>query len=757
MHKIITTLTQLLARYTSYGISIAISTAVSAIIATIFAIFYAKATKFPLTDMILYIGLGTVAFGFIMSSIQFGILSKIGFIGFTKSVKAVNQFIETNPETKIKDDLTDNEYHLLLKSLVFLPINNSLTAVFWAVLAFVAMSVYGYINGLIHGQILVSVGIMLLIITFLHGGFSLILGEIGSGRMRSKCKEIMHEKGISIEQKAISTVKLKLIFFIILFIITIYVSNTIIYYNRENLITSILFSGLALLVSFLMAYLIFYLIYSGLQEIKSAMNELKDGQGGLLFTKSIDEEFIDVAQGVTGAAITIHDYQHNLEKKVEERTNELKESLGRVEFLKGQQDGDYFLTSLLLKPLIGNYSDNKNVKIEMLIKQKKTFTFKNKSHDLGGDLCIAYNIVLRERKYTLFLNADAMGKSMQGAGGALVLGAVFQTVVERSRFSDKDKNLTPERWLKNAFLEFHKAFESFDGSMLMSLVIGITDDENGFTYFINAEHPWVVLCRNQKAKFIEDDLYLRKLGTGGMEGPIYIQTFHMQNKDTLFLGSDGRDDLLLGIDKNGSRIINEDENLFLKNIEEGDGNLYKILDKLRDIGEITDDLSIMRIEFNQNTEEKKLSKEYYNHLSLAKKHLKENNTKEVVKHLLETLNYDENDISSLKVIAWSYSKLKNYQEAIKYFSKYIELVPEDEKAIYATAYIYDQLKNSILAIDTIDKLRIRHPKSFKFNSFLANQYIQLNAYERAKKIINDFLHFFPDHKKALELKKSLPT
>ena len=45
----------------------------------------------------------------------------------------------------------------------------------------------------------------------------------------------------------------------------------------------------------------------------------------------------------------------NLEKKVEERTRELQESLQKIQELKTQQDADYFLTTLLLKPFVNSY------------------------------------------------------------------------------------------------------------------------------------------------------------------------------------------------------------------------------------------------------------------------------------------------------------------------------------------------------------------------------------------------------------------
>ncbi|HRP69150.1 MAG TPA: PP2C family protein-serine/threonine phosphatase, partial [Turneriella sp.] len=426
-----------------------------------------------------------------------------------------------------------------------------------AALYSVKLESYHYLQGLV----------MDVIFSFIHGGFCLILSEIATGSMRSECKRIMNEKKIPFTDRAVTTVRLKLAFFITLFLVTVYISSTLVYYNRDNLSAIFIFTLMATATAVLMAYMIFYLIYSALKDIENSMDDLKRGGSGLIFTKSIDSEFVKVATGISDAARTIKDYQANLEQKIDERTHELQESLGNVRALKGQQDGDYFLTSLLLKPLSGNYANNRQIKVSMFTRQKKRFEFKTRTEEIGGDISLAHSIRLRDRDYTLFLNGDAMGKSMQGAGGSLVLGAVMQSIIERTKLSPKEQVLYPERWLKSVFLELQKTFESFDGSMLISVVLGLADEKSGFVYFINAEHPWSVVYRSGKAFFVENDLTLRKLGTLGVAMGIRVQTYELQPHDKFIIGSDGRDDLMLGNDEEGARIINEDETLILRQTE----------------------------------------------------------------------------------------------------------------------------------------------------------------------------------------------
>lgn len=81
--------------------------------------------------------------------------------------------------------------------------------------------------------------------------------------------------------------------------------------------------------------------------------------------------------------------------------------------------------------------------------------------------------------------------------------------------------------------------------MLISLVMGLVDETTGIVYFINAEHPFSILYRDGVASFIEQELMFRKLGPSGVEGIISIQTFEMKPNDSLIIGSDGRDGVIL--------------------------------------------------------------------------------------------------------------------------------------------------------------------------------------------------------------------
>ena len=185
---------------------------------------------------------------------------------------------------------------------------------------------------------------------------------------------------------------------------------------------------------------------------------------------------------------------------------------------------------------------------------------------------------------------------MQGAGGILVLGSVLDSIVVRMRHSQEIRNRSPDVWLKTTFLELHQVFESFGGLMMISMAMGIVEEDAGILYEINAEHPWSVMYREEQASFLCHETVLRKLGTIGTSGEATVEQFELRPGDVVVTGSDGRDDLLIS---NGSEEpeINMDENLFLQCVEEGRGVPERIYDAVRAKGELTDDFSILSLRY----------------------------------------------------------------------------------------------------------------------------------------------------------------
>ena len=301
--------------------------------------------------------------------------------------------------------------------------------------------------------------------------------------------------------------------------------------------------------------------------------------------------FNKMTRSVREARRLLENHAENLKREVARRTAELARLLD-------QQHGDYYLTSLLVKPLGTNRVTSRSVRVDFFTKQKKEFVFREHVDEIGGDLCMAAGIRLQDQDFTVFLNADAMGKSIQGAGGVLVLGSVFGAMLERTRIEPASvANQSPQLWLKNAYQELQKVFEAFDCTMLVSAVFGLVEDRTGKLYFVNAEHPQPILYRDGRARFVPARHMYHKIGTPYAPERFVIQALQMKAGDIVIVGSDGKDDVSLGVDDEGTRIINDNEFAILQHIENGRGALGEIYASVAEAGDIADDFSLLRIEF----------------------------------------------------------------------------------------------------------------------------------------------------------------
>ncbi len=464
--------------------------------------------------------------------------------------------------------------------------------------------------------------------------------------------------------------------------------------------------------------------------------------------------FNRMVDSIREAREALQEYADGLEEKVRRRTAELQNTLEEVRSLKHQQDGDYFLTSLLLRPLSANRARSKNVSVDTLVRQKKQFSFRKWEEEIGGDCCSTYNIYLNKKRYTVFLNADAMGKSMQGAGGVLVLGAVFEAIVDRTLLSATARHVFPERWLKNTFIELHKIFEGFDGSMLVSLVMGLVDEESGLMYYINAEHPWTVLYRSEKAEFIDSEIDFRKLGTSGLEGrQIYIRTFQLEPGDVIIVGSDGRDDVLLSTN-NGERVINSDETVFLRHVETGRGDLELVHREIEKLGPLTDDLSLMRISFKEDHPlEVESAHEKVGHLLEHARHaLRAGKAGDAVRVLEEARLLDDRNRRIIKLQAKAYIDLKEYGKAASAAEDYTYIVPGDTEFVFLAAFCFKKIGKFDEAADFGERVRLREPNNVKNLLQLADTYFRKQNFQRAQGILEELLRLEPTNEKAVALK-----
>jgi serine phosphatase RsbU (regulator of sigma subunit)/Tfp pilus assembly protein PilF len=516
-------------------------------------------------------------------------------------------------------------------------------------------------------------------------------------------------------------------------------------------IASFLLFGVIFLISFFFSQD----MVEAIKLLTYAMNDLENWKPSLLPTNRSDEigqmgrVFVDMKEELS-------QHQDHLEEMVLQRTLELNVSLAEISNLKEKQDGDYFLTSLLIKPLRGIFAKSETVTISILERQMKEFSFRNRKSEIGGDLTLTDRIQLLGKKYIVFVNADAMGKSIQGAGGALVMGTVFKSILTRTQKLKYLQDRHPERWLKECFQEIHNVFISFDGHMLISVIMGLVDEETGTLYYINAEHPSPVLYRDETAQFLNSGHSLRKIGFTEMSGDeVVIEVFPMKPGDVVIIGSDGRDDVLLS-GKDEVRVINDDEKVFVNHVNQGEGKLSEILKSILAEGELTDDLSLLRIAFleqeNPGMEDLSKQEEFYQRLGEGILSYRDGHYENAIISLELALESEPSDTYCLIELSKLYLKSKNYDKAIDLAERYLKTNPHDTDFLFYIAFAYKQRRNFGFACDFSERLRLRDPYNFKNLMLLCEILMHMKNVKKSESILDLMEELSPNNAKVSKLR-----
>ena len=434
---------------------------------------------------------------------------------------------------------------------------------------------------------------------------------------------------------------------------------------------------------------------------------------------------------------------------VVESTKKLESALQTVTTLKNQQDGDYYLTSLLIQPLAVNTSRAEtDVHISFYSEQKKKFEFKNRVFEIGGDINIAHTIQLNGIECSVILNADAMGKSIQGAGGALVLGAVFQSIMDRTRAKKENHNMYPERWMKETFIQLQKVFESFEGSMLVSIFLCVIENKNGAMYCVNAEHPQAVLLRDNHASFLPFDRQYRKLGTPDLNDKLVFSTFALKTNDIVILGSDGRDDINLGSRPVEDRVINEDERLFLQSAERAKGDLKNLRNEIANHGELVDDLTMIRIHYRgQPTVRSTMNPEEARQIMSIRQAADTGAQRGLLHDVVNQTRSGDHSLEFRRKLAILAFNLREFQVALDKASWYIEWQPLDNQIVFLAAAASKNLQRMATAADIGERLRMRAPANMKYIALLIDIYLKMDNPIAAGKLIREAQLLEPGHKK----------
>ncbi|MFZ5628360.1 MAG: 7TM diverse intracellular signaling domain-containing protein [Spirochaetota bacterium] len=433
-----------------------------------------------------------------------------------------------------------------------------------------------------------------------------------------------------------------------------------------------------------------------------------------------------------------------LEQRVEQRTHELENSLSEVKKLKEHQDADYFLTSLLWRPFNSPSFADSHFEIDIAVEQMKKFHFKNRTYEIGGDLCMTEDVVIAGREFLFFSNADAMGKSIQGAGGVLVFGASIKSQLILAKFG-KLQARTPELWLRNLTRDIHDLFVSFDGTMFVSAIFGLIDKSTGLLYFSNSEHPLLALYRNGEANFLPQGLSTRKIGMPIDNLHFQLNVFQLREGDVIIAGSDGRDDVLVKNEHN-DEILNEDENRILELIEAGKGKARNICSEIKKTARLKDDLSLLTIHCRRLAREKTKIEEEQQKLILQTtgKLLRRLDLSGAFETLRGYFSGHQLPPEAVKYLSFIYRKKNDLQGYASLLRQYHHAFPPESRIQLNLARALRKLGERQEAIDFAESYLCRNNSDLACRSLLAVLYAEAGIFAKSREHVEEIRAQEPD-------------
>lgn len=653
------------AKYTSYVFAVSIfSVGFSGAVSTVFTLYYFDAVNVTVSETFMTFLKTIILFYWIVILIQHGALGRFGIPGFGRHIKIVNKYIKSNPEIEIAKDLKDEEFKELFKSIVALPGFLAVNLFVWVFILILIAMMFGIFLEGFNGSVLFSLMTIDIISLYDTICITLIASEIITGTMREKCKELMYAKGIQFRDRALSTVLTKFILFLILLAIALYLSNVVTYYNHDHIEKVISFSILALVVSCLLAYMIFRIIYNALKQIESAAYDLMRGGSGLIFPKSLDKEFINVSIGINKASRTINDYKMSLEDKVIKRTAELNAANNEL-----IAKGEIAEQELELA---------KNIQQGIIPSELKTWNgisfaaYYQPMGKVSGD----YYDVFYFSKKIFVLMADVSGHGVPAAMITMAAKQAFSQVIHED---NKPADIFKE--VNKIILDQVKTSDYLSAFLLR------IDEKNRLTYG-NAAHPQAIHYIHARQEYQLLDTEGMFIGAMEEASDFYANSeLKLQSGDRIYLYTDGviEHKNISGEQFGMDRFIetlshNRNQSLQIQ-INEVIANLKKFMGN----APIRDDISMIAIELDPNWAR------FIELFNLGLKNLREKKLEDALTHFLNAFKIVPSFIALQYHLSVIYFHLGDMDKALSHILIFLKDNPLDKKAIQLIINIYTKL------------------------------------------------------------------
>jgi len=248
------------------------------------------------------------------------------------NLRFLNSCIKTRILPELRADISTEDLIRLLDILVKLPRKNGRIGALMASLITIPCFVVMVQNGsqLFQLSLVGAVAIMALL---LHGSITMILSELAVARMISSCREALLKEKPDFKMTASSSMNGKFLILGQAFLTAIVSLFAMTYFAQGSIGAILAILAYSIILMATLGYLVLYRIGTSLREIREAATHLRQGKNELTFSKAMDSEFVDIADGLNSATLAIKDHQQNLENRIIARTQELSAERDKSEKL----------------------------------------------------------------------------------------------------------------------------------------------------------------------------------------------------------------------------------------------------------------------------------------------------------------------------------------------------------------------------------------------------------------------------------------
>ncbi|MGQ9843616.1 MAG: SpoIIE family protein phosphatase [Spirochaetota bacterium] len=672
--------------------------------------------------------------------ITFGFLTPIGIPALLKPLRDINNAFKGGV---LNTSYTNDDLQVLYIQLSHLPMYNMIAASLFGMLCGFVLMVFGYYDMRIVGTLtilkmkigikIVTIGVLVVVV--LYGMSTYLLTEIVTNPHRALVYQELRLRNINMYPRGLIGLRIKFSFFIILMIIILFTFAAMMeqhrLYEETRYINILTYFFVSIVAGVFLMYINSDSVMRILNEMGIVTKSISTGQDAWFRVMSYEKEFAEIEFSILEMAKEIEEHRKNLELKVEQRTEELREALASLKEKDDLIQKQLEIASNIQRSILpGRIDDWNELKFSVrYIAMEK----------IGGDFYDVYQ-----------MKGDRLGILVADVSGHGIPAALITSMAKISFSSATQQYDSPKRVFQEVNQNILEHIKTQD---YMTAFFVVIDDDYNVTY-ANASHQKSILIRSDEGR--TELLDTNGLFIGAIEEA--RETYEeketkLKYGDRLILYTDG-----IPESANMEREEYSVERLMeisLKNrhlpLEEFTSYIIEDVQRFKGKAPVEDDITLLVIELARD--------EAVDIIKQAKKLIEEHKYYEAIDYLERSLALYPNNRKLIYNLAKNYFRVNNFGKASELIEQYLAMDKRNKYAYYVGGAAYYQMMNYEKAIQLLEKAQSLDPNFTNALFALGMAYKKIGMHQDALQIFERVANIDPDNKMALfeinEIRKGL--